>query len=85
MDPRCAWCHGALEDEDLLTTCPGCRTVLHSACARETGDCPTLGCAHVFLRAKAPRRSKITGRARRGSRWQRPVLAAAVICVILLA
>lgn len=42
-DLTCSYCRGALGARARL--CPGCGSLLHSACQVELGRCPTLGCA----------------------------------------
>jgi hypothetical protein len=42
---RCPYCRaGVSGDEETLTACGACRTVLHEACWEEHGGCPILGC-----------------------------------------
>ncbi len=42
---RCPYCRaGITGDDEALTACKACRTVLHEGCWDEHGGCPILGC-----------------------------------------
>jgi hypothetical protein len=43
---RCPYCRDDIDDDTL--TCQGCRAVLHTECAEELDQCPTLGCGTSF-------------------------------------
>lgn len=49
---RCAYCHDAAAG---ARACEGCGTLLHPGCLKESGGCPTLGCA----RAAPPRPAQV--------------------------
>ena len=43
---RCPYCRDAIRgDEDTLTACESCSTVLHEECWDQHGGCPIFGCA----------------------------------------
>ncbi len=44
VQPRCPYCHDALDDGLALVSCASCRTVLHQDCHAENHGCPLLGC-----------------------------------------
>ena len=58
---RCPYCRAGITGEDeALTACTVCRTVLHEACWEEHGGCPILGCAGRD-RERATRRGRAPG------------------------
>lgn len=44
VQPRCPYCHDALDGGLALVSCASCRTVLHQDCHAENQGCPILGC-----------------------------------------
>ncbi|MCO5172310.1 MAG: PHD finger domain-containing protein [Planctomycetes bacterium] len=54
VQPRCPFCHDAIDGGLDLVACGACRTVLHAECHEENRGCPILGCG---------------GRGADGARW----------------
>ena len=41
---RCPYCHDSFSEDDDLSSCAVCSTLLHPECHAENGGCPILGC-----------------------------------------
>lgn len=54
VQPRCPFCHDAVDGGLALVSCGACRTVIHAECHEENRGCPILGCG---------------GRGAEGARW----------------
>jgi hypothetical protein len=42
--PRCPFCHDTLDVGENVSSCGGCKTMIHADCFEENRGCPILGC-----------------------------------------
>lgn len=51
---RCSICYTVINQSELVTNCPECRSEYHSTCWDEIGGCGTYGCKRAAVAQKPP-------------------------------
>jgi predicted component of type VI protein secretion system len=52
---RCAVCHGSIQSDDDITTCPECAMHFHTECWQENFGCSSYGCSQVDVLNPKPK------------------------------